>query len=243
MIPKAVIRRILRLAPVYYCMLCAYALLAGGEDSRDCSWWRLATNLAFVQNYFPPNDQGGFCFATSWTLGVTLHLYLLTPFLVMLYKRSMKAGHAVSTLAVIAGLWLRWHFEPDAGPARMTHFRFGPYVVGVMACFIQEQQLIKKEWGKHLVWSPLLLAVTYFVYDAPCGAEGRARPGYAVAEHTLFGIVIALFALGCLAEPSTSPLNSFFKHPFFAFWSKYSFGSYLTHMVVMVPLHNRTYFF
>mmetsp|Transcript_26326 Transcript_26326/g.47209 ORF Transcript_26326/g.47209 Transcript_26326/m.47209 type:complete len:636 (-) Transcript_26326:32-1939(-) len=120
----AILTRVFRLLPVMaFCMAFNIFILPTigfGPQWNDvttdftdtCStyWW---TNL-IVLNNFVPNLEGNLCYFSTWAVAVNLQLFILAPFLVLLYIHKAKIFTIVAALtsltalaltATVAGVW------------------------------------------------------------------------------------------------------------------------------------------
>lgn len=67
------------------------------ENCKNYGW----STLLYLNNYYPQRlDQ--ICFAWTWYLAIDMHLFLLLPFYVILYKLSSVVGYIAIALTLAA---------------------------------------------------------------------------------------------------------------------------------------------
>lgn len=74
------IRRVFRIAPVFYLAVFLAAATQGLEACR-AAWWR---KLVFIENNTINLQDAGQCAPQSWSVGLEMQLYLMTPPMMML---------------------------------------------------------------------------------------------------------------------------------------------------------------
>lgn len=103
--------RVWRLSPAYFYALffymCVSVYLSDGPfwpiymNNVDATcgkyWW---TNLIYVNNFIP-NVWKNQCFLWGWYLAVDMQLYILAPFIYLLYNKNKIVGWAIVILGVI----------------------------------------------------------------------------------------------------------------------------------------------
>ncbi len=67
------------------------------ENCRHYGW----TNILYINNYYPRDLSKG-CFGWTWYLANDIQMFLLLPWLVMLYKRSNPVGSVFLGLCYVA---------------------------------------------------------------------------------------------------------------------------------------------
>ena len=85
----------------YYCRVVSTGPFWGllNQDYENCSqwWW---TNLLYINTIVPWNNSFP-CYAVSWYMSVDFQLFLILPFIVLIYVYHRPSGYLVSAL-----LWL-----------------------------------------------------------------------------------------------------------------------------------------
>ena len=106
----AVLHRFIRVWPTYFVAImifwkiaplvgngpiwATYPLLAGSCDDLGALW-----NLLFIDNFMDHGPSGmDYCFGWGWYLAVDFQLFLITPFVMMIYNKSKKIGLLVTFL-------------------------------------------------------------------------------------------------------------------------------------------------
>ncbi|XP_043465144.1 nose resistant to fluoxetine protein 6-like [Leptopilina heterotoma] len=112
-IPLLIIRRFIRMAPLYMFITYAYAaffyhLGSGpyweerfGFDRDSCStyWW---TNLLFISNYYNNRNT---CIFQAWHLAVDFHCYIIGIFLLLAFqKMSRKNGYTFLSIVLMLSI-------------------------------------------------------------------------------------------------------------------------------------------
>ena len=72
-------------------------------------------------------------------------MYILTPFFVAIYRKSMKNGHTLCIGLILLSLLLRTVTDIEEVEHRRTHLRFGPYLVGIIFYYLSSQNRIAKK--------------------------------------------------------------------------------------------------
>ncbi len=106
------IRRVLRIAPIYYASILAFCLI-GSPGLRDGLWWHLTYTTNFGHVFAGVDFQNA---AHFWTLAVEEQFYLAWPLLVLATPRTrLKAMLRVvflgSAVLVLTGALAGWKWE------------------------------------------------------------------------------------------------------------------------------------
>jgi peptidoglycan/LPS O-acetylase OafA/YrhL len=118
------LRRLFRIAPVYYSFLLVYALLETQNcDKIDLSQW--LANLTFLANYASAEGPTGHL----WSLGVEEQFYLIWPWLVgslMLYRRPNLAVIVLGSIVALAPMIraISYLGAQESAPVLLHRFSF-----------------------------------------------------------------------------------------------------------------------
>ncbi|KAN0030790.1 hypothetical protein ACTA71_009435 [Dictyostelium dimigraforme] len=171
-----IIHRIIRLAPLYYFLIFfsmwVMPLMGSGPiyyqfnsfANNQCSnyWW---TNILFINNFYL-NE----CYGVSWYLANDMQFFLLTPFIIVLYRKSKPMGWILSiglmfasiiaTLIVSIKYKIPTNFDmignetqtfaPQTTSQLITniyqkpYYRIGAYIIGILIAFIFSDSNLSK---------------------------------------------------------------------------------------------------
>lgn len=225
------LRRLFRIAPLYYAML-AFTVLA----YRPGSWigahpGELAANLTFAFNLFPALVDG--IAPASWSIGVEMLFYAILPPILLLVRGVVSA--ALATVAAI-GLAVAFGVQMDAqgdipGGFIQHGFLFNlPYFgFGLLGYFLYRRASSRLAGGA-LIAAGLGLVILYLMtLVSPPLMPGRA--GNTVYQ-ALWG---GPFALLCLAMAWRPPL--LLSNVVTQFLGKISFSLYLAHPHIIAALN------
>ncbi|XP_031351945.1 nose resistant to fluoxetine protein 6-like isoform X1 [Photinus pyralis] len=150
-VPVFYLRRILRLTPCLIAVGLIYIFLLrhmshgpmwpliSGADITNCNenWW---STLFYVQNYANPLSM---CIVPSWFLAVDMHLYILSPILIVPMAKSPRTSMVLAGLLTLAsmgaGFAITWRGQLALASVPYmkyyyysTHTRASPWFIGFM---------------------------------------------------------------------------------------------------------------
>lgn len=218
------IRRLFRIAPLFYVWMAIYFV-------RDILYWHtthsfevVATNVLFVFNVIP-GQHDGYVWA-SWTIGTEMLFYAIFP-LIFFYTRNLGIAIAVLLLAMVIrtpfhALCLR-AMDPAIGEIFYEHgivFNLGIFLAGIVAYRLYK--LIDPAWaaihGVGDAMTALFVAgLIYLCY----GGGGSPNRAYNITYETF--IFVALL-LGLAISPVKLFVNRVTE-----FFGKISYSVYLSH--------------
>ncbi|KAN0028570.1 hypothetical protein ACTFIV_010416 [Dictyostelium citrinum] len=193
-----VIHRVVRLTPLYYFLIFfsmwVMPLMGSGPiyyqfDSfanAQCSsyWW---TNILFINNFYL-NE----CYGVAWYLANDMQFFLLTPFIIVLYRKSKTIGWILAVSLMIASMMATLavsikyeiptffdmlgteaeQFAPHS-TSQLTvniyqkpYYRIGAYIVGILIAFIYTNSNLSRKvrYIYHLRTARYLLyGISFFI--------------------------------------------------------------------------------
>jgi peptidoglycan/LPS O-acetylase OafA/YrhL/type II secretory pathway pseudopilin PulG len=171
-LPALVLHRVVRILPLYVCVLGFYTQIAPhmGNGPFWYQWLSLLqpcadygwTNFLFVNNFVPWNlSITQTCFYHSWYLAVDMQLFLMAPLLVYMYQfhaaRGRCATVVVWALSVSVTVYLsytrHWSINTFDGAAvarfdieayAKPHIRAQSYLVGMYVAMILPEDVLRQ---------------------------------------------------------------------------------------------------
>jgi peptidoglycan/LPS O-acetylase OafA/YrhL len=226
-----VLRRGLRIWPLYYVTMLLFAVLAGPKSPTWPDW-------VMLSNYF----QAGY--GRSWSLSTEEQFYLLMPVLLIAFSRVVKVKWwplcVVGLLVAVAFSRALTHAELSSrGLEAKTistmmyspfHLHCEPLLVGMLVAWARQR---RPEWLQRA--APGRMAVRAIVASlmiAVCGIALRTanREVFAyLALGSLYGAAL------CVALTDNSILTAALRWKPWYFIARVSFGMYLNHLVLGEP--------
>jgi peptidoglycan/LPS O-acetylase OafA/YrhL len=243
-IRKFLIRRTIRIFPVYY--LCIFILyLMGVPSVREHLGWLVlyATNI-----YMAVNEGWMGSVDHLWSLAVEEQVYLIFPFLIFFVPRK-KLLTVLGVMGVFAVL-LRFYFFMTGKswivsyvsmPACLDSFAFG----GFMAWL----QLNKKEAFSNLFskkWLVVLSLIVWFLvyyWSVQLGLTYDPVNKYNVVKivgDRLAASAFSFFLIGSAAVGYSGLMAMFLENPVSVYLGRISYGIYLYHNFVFNHYHSYT---
>ena len=240
-------RRVLRIFPIYYFVLTA-SLVA--SISLPAVWSQLPPTISWKASYFlylqnwpvfwhGEKMMSGF-WGVYWSLAVEEQFYFIWPLLV--FFLSTKTLMRVCAVGFICALPVRiavsaFVFGGHFGLAQITSSRVDGLLLGA-ACAIymhQHQRPVPVSW---IVWA---------------SSVGAAIMGYIVVFHHaelivtsrwiltlgITGYALLSGSLVALSQHRLRPIQGFLTHPILRQFGKYSYGIYVYHLFLFLPLRER----
>lgn len=227
---KFYLRRVFRIAPLFYAMVAYNLLTVGNTSSLGARVGEIAANLAFVFNLFPDLVEG--ISPASWSIGVEMVFYAIFPLVLMAVRGPVSAaiGTVAATVAPVL-FALRMDFLGDVPGAFIQHgFLFNlPYFGFGLLAYFSYRHMSPRLGGAALVAAVAGLLVLYGMAVWPTPLM-PGRIGNTVFQ-ALWG---APFALLCLAMAQNPP--AILSNRVTRFLGKISFSLYLTHPYVISAL-------
>ena len=177
------LRRVFRIAPVFY-MAVFLAFLTQGLEACRLAWWK---KLLFIENMTVNLQDEGQCAPQSWSVSLEMQLYLVTPpvmMLALLLLKICKVFEFPWWLLGFSGIaWAACCVAREAALPQViamdgsvwytgTQYRCAPYVMGVAVSVLCQQGIPCPAAGllqrilSLLSWS-ILAACAYFGGGGP----------------------------------------------------------------------------
>ncbi len=222
------LRRLLRIAPLYYTIL--IVLIAAYGYSNYAGYWNfalgLSANLSTLAGADAPQAAG-----PMWSLAVEEQFYLFWPFVVLMLSRRALAVVAVAIVAIEP--FARYHFGP--GQIVYPWCRFDGLALGaILALWFTAPSVTR---GRSLRLSAALVGMSLAITaaTAPFGgfAEGLLSTASRISEGTLLfaGIIAAVIAVPGLKA------TGFLRSRALRFVAELSFCLYLVHVPLVDLFH------
>lgn len=228
------IRRIFRIAPMFYLSIPIYLCLYSNWNlkelySHGVDLKQIISLVLFINGFFPQYINS--LMHVEWSVAIEMMFYALVPFLFARIKSTEAALYlALGGLAV--GFQLTNYFSQHPlvhDPKVWSDFmymwlpnHFGAFSFGVLAHFLCVKQLDRK------FSTPLFLASIFFIFSLWKGGDI-----YGVQHHTLYVFPLLLMLISLNAKS-----NPFVVNRFTIFLGKISFSCYLLHSAVWPIIYN-----
>ena len=244
------IRRFFRIAPLYYVCL-AVALILGPElwqsrlDAATAIPGALEGEARYADRYLDQSLTNilmhvSFIFGATWThnfrtalpdwsIGLEMQYYLVFPFLMIIaLKLGRLAGMAllVGSMAV-AGIWLERNGFV-VGAYSMLPMKFHLFAAGMLMAMTLRADA---------KWKWLLIMVAIAVIFVPLGG-GRSAMHRGIKIGIVLGFLALLYKdrLPVLMQWPVGILDKLFSNPLSRWIGDVSYGVYLIHLLVMLPV-------
>ena len=244
------VRRCLRLLPLYYLCLTIMAVAVTTLHRWDLLTYTVPSLALFIHNLVKPfsNIQHTLYYDHFWSLGVEMHFYLLAPLLVYplgrIKLRSVLIGIVIVSpiLRAIASDILA--ADPDLVTIKpggfiylISFFHFDAFALGGLAAMHEREivRLGKTAWWLLLVPAALFVAYTIGVglvfWDVPFQLfmfdHGQASIGYTLLALGCTGLI-------CAALVDRGLLHRLLTLPPLLLLGRISYGVYLIHGAILM---------
>ncbi|HEX6901604.1 MAG TPA: acyltransferase [Thermoanaerobaculia bacterium] len=216
------LRRLLRIAPLYYGALAVFLLLLPALRSEAFWYWTYLLNFRIAARGWPdPGALGHF-----WSLAVEEQFYLLWPLAVFRLRRRplMAVCAGAAAVSVATRLVLHWMGNGPAAfvltPARLDALAAGAFLA--LAVRGPDGLATAVRWAKPAVAACAVGLAALFVWKRGLPAED---PAVAVAGYLL----LAVFFAGILALVIACRGARWLAAPALVFFGRYSYGLYVLH--------------
>lgn len=217
-----IMRRIVRLYPMYIVVLCAELFLGKYSPSMVVSHLFL---LDGRQHY--------------WTIPVEFQFYALMPVVAFGVVSLLKKDRVQTLIAVVVGLVLYGlFFESLTGQlirplaSQMNVLFYGPtFLMGVLLAVLHNQPFkVSSNVIRVLMYASLIVTLVSFPYSYKMFTQAKFGIGL-FWIFTLYGISWAIIMYGLLH--SKSFLRTLLEHQWMRYLGTISYSAYLTHIMVL----------
>ncbi|HYD02232.1 MAG TPA: acyltransferase [Phycisphaerales bacterium] len=223
------VKRCLRIFPIYFLVVGVMAIVAYGPYIKWCALY--LSNYYFALTVPLPATP----LNHTWSLAVEEHYYLIWPALVFLCPPRVVralAAWVIPLLAVAAAfMTVFWFMKPERALElvyRGTQYRmFSLAIGGAVACY---EPLFRGHTARTFALSAGLAVVGMVIYVG-FGLSPAMRDVHIVTKQVAFGLLSVGVLLGALALAETR-LRSVLANPVMAYIGRISYGLYLYHYIV-----------
>ena len=234
------IRRIFRIAPVYYLSIIFWTLLAISSNGfSSVSYWKVIVNILFLNSiilpaidYIPP---GG------WSIGTEMIFYSTVPFLFNYAKSIRKAIYLLIFSIIISNLFnyfdqylisnfTKYNYNNLRGwyfyfwfPNQFPVFCFG------IVCYNLFKS--KSNFVSNLKFLFIIISITLFILLTQVSFS-LSYPMYFFQAEYLYSFVFCLFIFGIRQYSFSDKISSIFLQI-----GKYSFSMYTLHFIFLMIGH------
>lgn len=240
-------KRVRKIYPALFIMvmaLCTYLTLFSREElagmrkeilSIFCgynNWWQIHENAS----YFSRLTNTSF-FTHLWFLAVELQIYLIWPFLFLLYKKGCqylgkgKMPFLFLSLGICSCAWMFFLYTPGEDPSRVYYgtdtISFSIFLGAFLGSIRKEEQPSRTMEQWYNIVFPLCLAITAVLFLSVDGQSAFVYRGGMLFASLVFMLMIS-------AAGSLKPvLKKYFGHPALIFLGKKSYLIYLWHYPIL----------
>jgi len=246
-------RRILRMLPIYYCVLLLTFFIVRFDLVRLPNESNIWANFLQINNFLPYRNQ---FMRWTWSLAIEEQFYLLCPILLFCVYRGGKVffGSMVFLMASMisihaflllhTGTPLYWSISHEIDFTAYSRYfdiiydkpyiRFTSLFIGMLGAHFYEKGMIKKIFsrkhvGAFLTFSAALLLYSVFSFiDYRAGQETK-NIFYLIFYREVFSCSILILIFSSLYF---SPLKSIFSLGIFYPLFQLSYGAYLIHFTI-----------
>lgn len=224
------LRRIFRIAPLFYFWLILSLFRDRHWFGVTHSWTDVLLNMSFVFNFVPGKNEG-FVWA-SWILSVEMIFYLFFPIIYRYVNDCWKSlGFFFITLITAAGYSVIVIYLPipDSCRASFSQFSFlrqlPIFALGMVAFFLYDRFIQGKFRPRS--WAIALIAAAVFGYIALL--SGRLT--LLLDDYYWEGVIYSMLLLGLVISPMGLFVNRMTR-----FYGKISYSIYLNHPTIVAAL-------
>lgn len=232
------VRRLARIAPLFYLMLAVQLFIFWFEHNIKFSLMDILINIAFVFNFVPHMTDG--IVLASWSIGVEIAFYVLLP-VILLTNRSVFSSLALLILSII----LANQFYVSMKPVETKYLSFIwhnlitnlPYFMWGMlgySTYVALSSTLRERYIAASSWTMIIFA---FLSPIILHKEGSLF-NYLLDKNMrwvwscLLGAPLFLVCVAMALHPA-----KVFSHAVTRYLGKVSFSLYLIHPIILIKLN------
>jgi len=254
-----------RISPTYYLAIGLVVAVDLYGLRAECGWSSVWGNLLFVNNMQQHGlgVPGQICMTWTWSIGMEMQFYLLTPWIIRAACRPDGAPRqfcftgllvAFALVVVVRALMLAYVHNGPGAPPQMTNVlwtRAHVYLAGIAAClaYTQAAPLTQEVglWvrfarrGGDLVCTALIVGIAFagngMNLSRPVAllAPRWVNSLLMVTSQGLFGVAVAWWAYrSCTAQAST--VSRVLGAPLWVPLARLSYSAYLLQFLAVAPI-------
>lgn len=232
--PRFVMRRALRILPLYFTVLGAITLFAlvfrnteTQETLQDQAWyWTFTSNFRFAFRGWP---HGWHVLDHFWSLAIEEQFYLVWPWLVLWIGRAWLLR--VALLGILLSFTIRWCYPISPFAYVFTLARLDPLLLGSSVALMMRGD---KQHDRRYLPDLLMLAAAFIILSAMLldGSAEYSGPWMIRIGYSALAFLFATWLWTVVAVPGMATISQrVLTRPWLRDIGKYSYGIYIYHFV------------
>lgn len=230
---KFYLRRLFRIAPLFYFMLCFHLLVSYFIFNNKFSWKVILLNLTFTYNFSPPQVES--IVWAGWTIGIEMLFYILMPFILLKINTLQKSILFFALTVFIADVYnsfvkYNFHFKQDV-VNKYLYMNFinhlPTFTVGIICFFVYKRLVTNIQPVNREKISYLLLSLFTILFLGIVNKKVNFLIPVVYWQALSFALLLISFSI--------LP-NQLFVNKITAFYGKISYSTYLVHPFLIFSL-------
>lgn len=232
------IRRLMRIAPLFYLVAVFYLFFIPFQFGSYVSTMSFLGTISFLYNLMPGQHESSVW--AGWTVGVEMLFYLIVPYLLIFVRNTFLALITLIAGLLISTVFYKYYLSSNYpnGYAYMSFMgSIGIFMYGIFGYFIY-QTLKTRIPSTRKLWGRLLLIVGLILFFILAKSEQWLAP-IVGNRSNLWGLGFALIVVSQCLNPVAIISNKYTAH-----LGKLSFGLYLCHppiVYMLKPIYEKFY--